>query len=69
VAQKQTASMPNGLDLDSSWTIQWAAVDPTTGAAVTGVNVSNAAFIADQVQGTPEGLQAGPFMLVPGPGA
>jgi hypothetical protein len=59
--------MPMSLDLDASWTLQWAAVDPVTGDAVSGVNVSNGAFIADQVSGTPEALAVGPFMLVPGP--
>jgi hypothetical protein len=67
MAQKVTASMPLSLDLDSSWVIQWAAVDPTDGSDVSGVNVSNGAFIADQVSGTPEALAVGPFMLVPGP--
>lgn len=69
MAQKLSASMPEKLDLDASWTIQWAAVDPTTGAAVSGVTVSNAAIIADQIAGTPEALSTGPFMLVPGPNA
>jgi hypothetical protein len=57
--------MPERMDLDASWTIQFAAVDPVTGAAVAGVNVSNGAFIADQVQGAPEDLTVGPFQLIP----
>lgn len=69
MAKKYTGSMPEQLDLDASWTIQFAAVDPTDGSAVTGVKISNAAIIADQIAGTPEALSAGPFMLVPGPNA
>ena len=49
MAQKLEASMPEALDLDTSWTVQFAAVDPVSGAAVSGVNVSDAAIIADQV--------------------
>jgi hypothetical protein len=65
MAQKQTASMPTSLDLDASWTIQFAAVDPTSGAAVSGVNVSGAAIIADQVAGTPEALTVAPYQYIP----
>lgn len=63
MAQKQTAPMPEYLDLDAAWTIQWAAVSPTDGSAVSGVNVSNAAIIADQIQGTPDELSLTPLWL------
>jgi hypothetical protein len=66
MAQKLTASIPLTLDLDSSWTIQWAALDPASGAAVSGVNVSNVGMIVSQVSpGTADQLQVGPFQLIP----
>lgn len=53
--------------------MQWAAIDPTTGAAVSGVKVSAVNIDADDLSvpvgdGTQE-LIVGPFMLVPGIGA
>lgn len=58
------------MDLDSSFTIRWAALDPNTGADVSGVVISQAAMLVTQVSpGGPEDLQVGPFMLVPGPEA
>lgn len=66
MAQKITASMPDGMDLDNSFTIQWAAVDPTTGANVSGVKVSNVGMLVSQL--TPGGVEAlavGPFKLIP----
>jgi len=70
VAQKITASMPEGMDLDNSFTIQWAALDPSTGAAVSGVKVSNVGMLVAQVSpGTADDLAVGPFMIVPGPQA
>jgi hypothetical protein len=70
MAQKLTASLPEGMDLDASYTIQWAALDPATGDPVDGVIVGQAAMLVTQVTpGTAEDLQAGPFMLVPGPEA
>lgn len=70
MSKKLTASMPEGMDLDGSYTLQWAALDPSTGADVAGVVVSQAAMLVTQVSpGTAEDLQVGPFMLVPGPEA
>lgn len=63
MAQKQSAAMPQDLDLVSAWKIQFAAVDPTTGAAVSGVNVSGAAIIAAQLEGTPEALAVAPLWV------
>lgn len=56
MAQKLTASMPQGMDLDASYTIQWAALDPVTGDPVSGVVVNNAAMLVSQV--TPGGFAA-----------
>lgn len=68
MAQKLTASMPEGLDLDASYTIEFAALDPTTGDPVSGVTVSDAYLTVTPVDVDDIGLlQSGPFMLVPGP--
>lgn len=70
MAQKLSAAIPDAMDLDQSWQIVFAAVDPTTGAAVSGVTISNIGFLVDQLTpGGPIALQSGPFMLVPGPAA
>ena len=70
MAQKLDVSMPQDLDLPAGWSIRVTAVD-TGGNLVTGVNVSNMTIIADAPLGASagEGLEVGPFMLVPGPGA
>lgn len=69
MAQKLNAGMPDSLDLTESWQILFAAVDPTSGADVSGVKVSNAMLVVELVQGDATDLPVGPFMLVPGPGA
>ena len=72
MAQKLTAALPPDLDLPSSFIVQLTAVDPNTGAVVSGVNVSNVAIVADSLTpGTSDsGFEpVGPFLLVPGPGA
>lgn len=63
------AGMPEELDIGPGYTLRVTALDPATGNPVSGVTVSNLIFTADQVSGTPEGLETGPFMLVPGPNA
>jgi hypothetical protein len=64
------APLPPDLDLDGGYTISFTAVDATTGAVVTGVVVSFAQMLVDNIgSGTDEELAVGPFMLVPGPGA
>jgi hypothetical protein len=66
MAKSLTASMPHGMDLDNSFTIQWAALDPNDGSAVSGVKVSNVGMLVTQVTpGGPEALQVGPFVFVP----
>lgn len=61
------AGLPEDLDIGSGYTLSVNALDPVTGNPVSGVKVSNLIFTAEQVSGTPEGLEVGPFMLVPGP--
>jgi len=70
MAQKVSAQMPPDMDLEFTYTIELAALDPTTGNPVAGVVVSNAYMLVDQVSaGSADELAAGPFMLVPGPKA
>lgn len=47
MAQKINAGMPPDLDLPANFVISLTAVDPTTGALVSGVNVTNVAIVAD----------------------
>lgn len=68
MAQKLTAGLPQDLDLAEAYTIRFAAIDPTTGAAVAGVTVTNAQIVADNIGATPpDELEVGPWLLVPGP--
>ena len=56
------------LPLLSDCRVQFEAIDPTTGAAVAGVVISQAViYAADVVADEDASLQVGPFMLVPGP--
>jgi len=65
-----TAPMPPELDLDGQYTIRLTAVDPNTGAIVSGVTVSNLVImVIDLTGGGGQGLGVGAFELVPGPGA
>jgi hypothetical protein len=60
MAQKLTAALPPDFDLPANFIVQVTAVDPTTGAAVTGVKVSNVAIMAAPV--TPDTSDSGaPF--------
>lgn len=64
MAQKITASMPEGMDLDFSYTIQYAALDPASGDAVAGVVVSTAAILATQLSaGGPAALAVAPVWV------
>lgn len=71
MAQPLIASMPKDLDLGGGWIVRLTAVDPTTGAAVSGVKVSNVVITVDPLAGAVEqppgtGGQAAPFpYLVP----
>lgn len=70
MAQKLTASLPEGMELDQTYMVAFTAVDPTTGAVVSAVKVSQASLLVTNLSDTSdEQLQSGPFMLVPGPGA
>jgi hypothetical protein len=67
MAQKLAAGLPPDYQLGANFTIRLAALDPTTGAAVAGVVVSNVAIMAEPVpvdlnEGTVEAL---PPLFVP----
>jgi hypothetical protein len=65
VAEPYIAPIPSLLDLGAGYQLQVNAVDPDTGDQVTGVVVSNFSIIVSNLAGG--SLEAGPFMLVPGP--
>ena len=63
------AGLPPDLDIDGGYILRFDAVDPATGATVSGVKVSAVAIGAADLASTAGTELAGPFMLVPGPGA
>lgn len=70
MAAKLTAAMPEGMEVGQLFVIEWAALDPATGADVAGVVVSDVGMLVTQLSTDDPGeLAVGPFMLVPGPGA
>lgn len=70
MAQKVDVSLPPDVRMGGSWRVEWAAVDPVTGADVSGVKITAANVVGDDVSGGgTSGETIGPFMLVPGPGA
>lgn len=70
MAQKLDAPMPGNLDLGAGYTLRATALDPTTGALVPGVTIDTLVFTCEDLTGQGGvGLQVGPYMLVPGPGA
>lgn len=70
MAQKLTGGLPTQMDLGQNWQIRFDAVDPTTGASVSGVTISATGMLVGLIgQTQPDQVTSGPFMLVPGPGA
>lgn len=70
MAKPVTANLPPDLDLADGYVIRLAALDPTTGAAVASVVVTDVSLFGTNLGGTADTAFAyGPFMLVPGPGA
>lgn len=49
MSQKLTAGLPPAFDIGVGYTVRLTAVDPTTGADVTTVKVSNVAIMAAAV--------------------
>lgn len=64
MSQKLRGSMPQNVDLGANYQVAWAAVDPTTGADVAGVTVSNVGMLVTQVTpGSADELQSGAFVV------
>ncbi len=68
-AQPLIAPMAPDIDLDTGCTVVFEAINPTTGAAVTGVTISNALLRVDYAGGGDGSSGPGPFLLIPGPSA
>lgn len=51
MSQKITGPIPATLDFPANWTIRFTALDPTTGAVVSGVTVTAASLIVTNVGG------------------
>lgn len=62
------APMAQNCDLSDGYVVQFAAVNPTTGAPVSGVIVSQVSIFGTNLGGDITET-AGKFQLVPGPGA
>ncbi len=64
------APIPPIMDLPDGYVVTWAAIDPSTGADVAGVQVSGVSMFGTKLGTDTSGsVTIGPFMLVPGPGA
>lgn len=73
MAAPLTASMPQFAQLGYNTTVVLEALDPVTGAAVSGVTASGVELWADVTLGTTDTggstFTPGPYMLVAGPDA
>jgi hypothetical protein len=70
MAQPLTVAFPPNLVLTDGWLVTITAIDPTTGALVSGVTISEALMQVEVLEGAGGfALSSGPFMFVPGPGA
>lgn len=73
MAKAYEAPLPPAMDLDGNYTVRLTAIDPTTGAAVSGVIVFDVAMLVKPITdstadtGGLGDLAYGPWMLVPGP--
>lgn len=70
MAEPVVAPMPRDLDLAGSYTIRFTALNPTTGAVVPGVVVTDMVLTVQPGSSTsPSDLAVGPWLIVPGAGA
>lgn len=58
--------LPVGLEVSGDYIMRWRATDPTTGADVSGVVVSNVSVYGTPLTGTPSESLGG-YELIPGP--
>lgn len=64
--------MPPNLDIGATYKIRVTAVDPSSGALVSGVNIGSVVLTVDPVAFNPSDLSqlaTGDWSLLPGPGA
>lgn len=69
MAQPLKVSLPPGVTLWDGCIVRVTAIDPATGATVSGVNAQNVTLQVIQTAGQPADLEVGNWLLVPGPGA
>lgn len=70
MATPLTSSMPRDIELGGGFVLRITAADPSTGAVVSGVNVSKLVVAVSNVGAAPvDNLAVGPYLLVPGEGA
>lgn len=69
MAKPLTIALPPEIDLWDGCTIRVTALNATTGATVSGVEVSDVTLQVVQTAGEVAALQVGGWRLVPGPGA
>lgn len=67
MAAPLTIALPPNLALAGGATIRVTAYDPTTGAIMPNVQISNVTLQVDQTQGDVNDLVFGPFLLVDAP--
>lgn len=68
MATRQLVAPLPAVVLGPGMTIELEALDPATGFAIDGVQLTNIAFVAERVDTDVAELKAGAFFLVPGPG-
>jgi hypothetical protein len=71
MAEAIRAALAQDLDLPDGYIVEWAAIDPASGADVAGVIVTGVSIFGTMLGTGPGGgsIASGPYMLVPGPGA
>lgn len=63
------APLPESLDIGTGYTLRVSAIDPGSGAVVSGVNIQTVVLTAGTFIGDTSELATGDWQLVPGPGA
>lgn len=66
MSAKLVAGMPRDLVLPAGYVVRFAALDPTTGANVAGVTITQAAIQVTSLTDKTDTLAAGDWLLVPG---
>lgn len=69
MAAPTQAGMPPDTELDNGCQVLFSAIDPASGADVSGVLFTDGLLYVEVTKGSEEALTSGPFMLVPGPGS